>query len=106
MRSRERDRGGIISFSGVTPSGAASGVGVAQPGNIPYSYIRTATGDYTFRFDPALHALAMQAIGTSGPVVPAGAFGAGTFRLQSFAVAGGLSDGIIHFQCTARDRRL
>lgn len=29
---------------------AASGVGLAQPGNIPFSFTRTATGIYVIRF--------------------------------------------------------
>lgn len=105
MRTREQELGGFITFSGVTPSGGASGVGVAQPGNIPFTYIRTGTGDYTFRFDPGLHVLSMQGVSSAGSAVPAGTYGPGTFRMQSFS-ATTLTDGIIHFVVRARDRRV
>lgn len=60
MRSTYRDKSnGTITFNANdndngTPS---TGNGLAQPGNIPYSWIRTSTGVYQYYLPPGITAL-------------------------------------------------
>jgi hypothetical protein len=59
MRSLARDQGSKhIQFNVRTPD-AASGSGIAQPGNIPYVFTRTAVGQYVYNFDPAIAPMAV-----------------------------------------------
>jgi hypothetical protein len=53
VRSKAQDQSKIINFMIRTPD-AASGAGLAQPGNIPYSFSRVSTGLYRYTFDSSI----------------------------------------------------
>jgi hypothetical protein len=60
MKSTPRDQVATISF-GARCADVPSGSGVAQPGAIPFTYTRTAAGQYAYRFDARILALAVLA---------------------------------------------
>jgi hypothetical protein len=60
MRTRERDALGVTTFGAVTQD-AASGSGIAQPGNVLFTFTRTSTGNYTVNFDARLSPLVLNA---------------------------------------------
>jgi hypothetical protein len=109
MRSSQSDqRGGSITFSaGFDGINLASGSGVAQPGSIPFSWVRSSQGNYSVRFDSRLIPSGYNAnvnggffFSAVGPNVSPGSI--------SFAVLdanGAMQNGIINFTCTARDTR-
>jgi hypothetical protein len=104
MRTKERDQVGTTTFGGYDPDGP-SGSGVASNG-VAYTWTRTATGVYQYRFDSALTPLSVNAaINTAnGNSTASGALAAGTFSVYTLynnaAANGGRS-----WSCIARDQR-
>lgn len=56
MRSIQRDAVGMTTFGALVVD-AASGYGLAQPGGIPYTWVRASTGLYHIRYNPAARAI-------------------------------------------------
>lgn len=106
MRSKARDQGGYTTFSGLFDGvAAASGVGIAS-GGIPFTWTRNATGSYTVRFDQRLTTVAYT-MNVSGGFYSAAVGGnfAGQMTVAVTDFNGVVQNGVIHFQCTARDQR-
>lgn len=104
MRTTQRDQGGMTTF-GSTFTDAASGSGTASNG-IPYTYVRAATGAYTFRFDNSLTPVSMATSGNLASIQATAfsALGPGTFTVHTL-VANAAANGNGSWLCTARDKR-
>jgi hypothetical protein len=104
MRTAQRDQTGMTTF-GSTFTDAAAGSGVASNG-ILYTYVRAATGAYTFRFDTGLTPVSMTASGNLASVQAAAfsALGPGTFTVHTLT-ANAAANGNGSWLCTARDKR-
>lgn len=106
MRSTQADAPGrTITFAGVFTD-AATGSGVAQPGSIPYTFIRTNSA-YQFFFDTRLRALSATAlVDNTARAMSSAGLGAGTFTIIRFLTGSGAAEaGGSTFSCTALDRR-
>lgn len=106
MRSTYRDHGGTITFNGAFAD-AASGSGLAQPGGIPFVFVRQSAGIYIVNIDPAILPIAGQATtdGSVSTYAQADSFQAGLFRLVSRNDTGTPTNGNMRFAVTARDGR-
>ena len=106
MRSTDRDKTGTVTFGDRIVDGA-SGAGVSQPGNIPYSWSRVATGQYNVRFDVRLTPVVVMASGADNQ----GAIGApttgvpGLFNIYLLSTAGVGVNANSRWTCTALDKR-
>lgn len=107
MRTTQRE-GGYVTFNGYVKD-AASGSGIAQPGNIPYTYTRTATGNYTVTVDSRITVLSFTVLSIAGMGFTAVANSlpptAGSFGVAVLGSGGGNTNSHFHFTCTARDTR-
>jgi hypothetical protein len=103
MRTRERDTTGLTTFSSGY-SDAASGAGVAN--GIPFTFTRTGTGVYVFRFDSVLTPLVVlvTASALTGHSATAKDFGPGTFTIVTL-VNNAAANSAGNWTCTARDGR-
>jgi hypothetical protein len=105
MRTTQRDQGGTITFAGTAVDGPTAS-GVAQPGSIPFTVVRNATGSYTVRFDRRLMTLAVNANCTNNYLLAAGgSVGAGGFAMTLLDVNGAVGNANFGFTCTVLDRR-
>lgn len=104
MRTLQRDQTGLITFSAGWAD-VASGNGLALPG-VPFTYTRTSTGVYVFRFDSRLVPVVVTANGNASTSHSVTVFGAGpgTFAVQGLAsnVAANTAG---NWTCVARDTR-
>jgi hypothetical protein len=64
MRSTQRDQTGYVVFAGFVGGANPSGSGIA--GNVPFTFTRTGTGDYTLNFDAALAPVVSLATSSGG----------------------------------------
>jgi hypothetical protein len=107
MRSTQRDITAYAIFS-ASVLDAASGFGLAQPGNIPFTFTRTATGIYVYNFSPRLRALSGSISHQSGGVnneATLDSFAAGSFRAIMGQSTGSLFNFNHSWTITARDGR-
>lgn len=104
MRSRDRDRNTTVTF-GASIVDAASGSGLAQPGNIPFTFTRGSTGVYTLYFDPRLIPIHGVANPTSVTLCRFSSMSAGVATAVLENPAGTLANGSFRFSITAYDRR-
>lgn len=105
MRTTQRDQGGTSTFS-ASFTDAPSGSGIAQPGGVPFTFIRAQTGVYDIRFDTALSMVnvtaspnALTVNGVTVQLNPPGSFRVYTL-LNNVATNGGA-----FWTCTALDKR-
>jgi hypothetical protein len=98
VRTTQRDQG-RTTFAGFFDGTVASGSGVA--GDVPYTFLRTATGDYTIRFDVAILPLSCVVGSTSGWAAPI-SWGPGTARMQSYSGAGVANNTQITFSVSGK----
>lgn len=85
MRSVGKDVGSTLVF-GALDADAASGSGVAQPGNIPYVWQRAATGQYTYTIDSRIKVTAVH-VTVDGSVAVSGGYSSiisGGFTINTF----------------------
>jgi hypothetical protein len=105
MRTAQRDQGGTITFAGYAVDGPTAS-GVAQPGAIPFTVVRTSAGAYTVRFDPRITVLAVQMTATSNFQFAAGGTpGPGGFSVVLLDANGTVGNVNFSFTCTALDKR-
>jgi hypothetical protein len=105
MRSAQRDQGGTLTF-GAGVADAPSGSGVAQPGGIPFTFTRTATGVYDYRISGRLVPLSVNANPNylNGNHAAVSGLGPGFFSIATYN--NGTVVNVGHFwTCTARDLR-
>lgn len=87
MRTTQRDQGGT-SHGAATVADAPSGGGVFLPAGVPYTFVRSATGQYDYKFDARLTPRGI--VATAGPVsaIARTQAAAGSFTVQVFTSAG------------------
>lgn len=104
MRTTLKDSG-LITVAAYQPdAGGGNGVALGGGNGLPYAMSRTGTGDYTYNFDGAVTPLSIIAVGGGGTVLLIST-GPGTFRVQTFTVAGTQANGPVRWILTARDSR-
>jgi hypothetical protein len=105
MRTAQRDQGGTTTFGAVV-SDAPSGSGVAQPGSVPFTFIRTGPGVYTYKLDPRINVLdaTASAVGASLATVPD--WGSGRLQINTYLPTTGAANSTAHhWIATAMDKR-
>jgi hypothetical protein len=98
MRSTQRDQTGYVVFAGFV-GGGPSGSGIAE--NVPFTFTRTGTGDYTLNFDAALAPVVSLATSSGGQAAIISA-SAGALRVQTFNTTGVITSSSFWFSVTAR----
>jgi hypothetical protein len=105
MRTSQRDQGGTITFAGNAVDGPTAS-GVAQPGAIPFTAVRNATGNYTVRFDPRIVPLSANGNATNNfQFAAGGVLGAGVLVFTLIDANGLAGNASFAFTCTALDKR-
>lgn len=82
---------------------AASGSGVAQPGNVPFTFTRSSTGVYDIKLLNTMNVLScMVTPATGGRCNLAVVTGLGTFQAQISTDTGALANGNFSFMVMVR----
>lgn len=112
MRTTERDQQlAVVRFAAINVTPGASSSGTAQPGNIPWTCVYSGqVGLYTYRFDPAIVPLSVEALydqGSGGAANTVGytGLGPGTFQIVTYNNVLALANTKHGWFCTAIDRR-
>lgn len=105
MRTTQRDQAATTTF-GAAVSDAPSGSGVAQPGSVPFTFTRTGTGVYAYRFDTRLMPVTVNPTANSatGHSAATGSFAPGAFNVTTLA-SNAPANGSHYWSCTALDKR-
>jgi hypothetical protein len=101
MRTTQRDSQGIVTFSAFVPD-LSSSSGVAHPGPVPFTSVRTATGNYTVRFDVSLVPTAITFGAVNGHILRTSSSGAGFVLVIGETTPGTPANQGFMFTMTAR----